>query len=86
MGKDALIEALEACAKRIVEKKLSRPSAAESNLLFLVDHCFQIKGKGTVATGKHFFVHRLIVKELSLEAPSKSIKMFIFLTKQHLRR
>lgn len=42
---------MEDCARRIVEKKTSQLSLAESNLLFLVDHCFPIKGKGTVATG-----------------------------------
>eukprot|EP01127_Copromyxa_protea_P017401 TRINITY_DN5298_c0_g1_i2.p1 TRINITY_DN5298_c0_g1~~TRINITY_DN5298_c0_g1_i2.p1 ORF type:complete len:419 (-),score=72.49 TRINITY_DN5298_c0_g1_i2:41-1297(-) len=50
-GKSELLEAMAECARRIIAKKLSQPSIAEQNLLFLVDHCFPIKGKGTVATG-----------------------------------
>eukprot|EP01128_Nolandella_sp_AFSM9_P000376 TRINITY_DN10538_c0_g1_i1.p1 TRINITY_DN10538_c0_g1~~TRINITY_DN10538_c0_g1_i1.p1 ORF type:complete len:539 (-),score=129.03 TRINITY_DN10538_c0_g1_i1:240-1856(-) len=78
-----LVEELEAAAAAVLVgsggEELEAPSP--SKLLFLVDHCFPIKGKGKVATGKvvrgSLSVGQIVqIPQLGIERKVKSIQMF----------
>eukprot|EP01126_Amoeba_proteus_P046798 TRINITY_DN5307_c0_g1_i3.p1 TRINITY_DN5307_c0_g1~~TRINITY_DN5307_c0_g1_i3.p1 ORF type:complete len:400 (-),score=98.96 TRINITY_DN5307_c0_g1_i3:1215-2342(-) len=78
IGKEELLRAMEECAKRMISLRLD---THDLPLLFLVDHCFPVRGKGTVVTGT---VLRGTIKlnqdvhilHLGIDKKVKSIEMF----------
>jgi len=74
---------MEKTGNEMVEKKKKNEKCVESseNLLYLVDHCFPMKGKGTVITGtvlrgKLSVNDTVFIPHLQLERKIKSIQMF----------
>ena len=82
-GLEGLIAALVACVPRALERRVAAAAAAgpAAPALFMVDHCFSVKGQGTVVTGTVLqgdvrVNTSLEVPSLRLERKVKSIQMF----------
>uniref|UniRef100_A0A6B2L2C5 Tr-type G domain-containing protein n=1 Tax=Arcella intermedia TaxID=1963864 RepID=A0A6B2L2C5_9EUKA len=77
-----LVSNMEKIGTYIVEKRNKEKEIKSSqSLLYLVDHCFPIKGKGTVITGtvlrgKVSVNDNIFIPNLALEKKVKSIQMF----------
>lgn len=80
--KQSLIDALELEGAEIVKQKAEEKNdASKDNLLILTDHCFAIKGKGTVITGTvikgEVKVNQdIFIPQLGLTKKVKSLQMF----------
>lgn len=62
MGIDVLIEQLASMVPTI-------PRQAEGSFLFAVDHCFALRGQGTVLTGTVLSGSAEVSTELGMKAP-----------------
>mmetsp|Transcript_25202 Transcript_25202/g.47625 ORF Transcript_25202/g.47625 Transcript_25202/m.47625 type:complete len:555 (-) Transcript_25202:120-1784(-) len=80
-GEEPPPSGMEALTQELVKRVLTKPRRPDGAFLFAVDHCFPIKGQGTVLTGTvlqgSVAVNQVVeLPELKQEKKVKSMQMF----------